>query len=76
MCTCRLLVTLKETNRDAFITLLQQDLETMLPLVYTPVIAAACLNWGTLVPRPLGLYISPRDDVTQLLGHWPSQQVR
>lgn len=71
----RLLVSLKETNRAAFIALLQQDLEVLLPLVYTPVIAEACLHWDTLLPRPLGLYVTPADDPSELLAHWPSQEV-
>lgn len=66
---------MKESNRAAFIALLQQDLEGLLPLVYTPVIAEACLRWGTLLPRPLGLYVSPSDDPAALVNHWPSQEV-
>lgn len=75
-CVChRLLVGLKESNRAAFLALLQQDLEGMLPLVYTPVIAEACLRWGTLLPRPLGLYVGPGDDPAALVMNWPSQEV-
>ena len=66
---------LKETNQAAFIALLRQDLEATLPLIYTPVIAQACLRWGSLVPRPLGLYVTPLDDPLQLMMRWPSQQV-
>jgi malate dehydrogenase (oxaloacetate-decarboxylating)(NADP+) len=68
-------MSLKETNRAAFLALLQQDLESLLPLVYTPVIAQACLHWGTLIPRPLGLYVTPEDDPMDLIKHWPSQEV-
>jgi hypothetical protein len=73
---CRLLMSLKETNRAAFIALLQHDLEGLLPLVYTPVIAQACMQWGTLIPRPLGLYVTPEDDPMDLIKRWPSQEVR
>jgi malate dehydrogenase (oxaloacetate-decarboxylating)(NADP+) len=58
---CRMLVTLKETNQAAFNALLQQDLEGLLPLVYTPTIGDACLAWGSLLPRPTGLYITSND---------------
>jgi hypothetical protein len=68
-------VALKETNRTAFIALLQSNLEDVLPLVYTPTIAEACLTWGSLVPRPLGLYVTPDDDPLTLLQHWPSDEV-
>ncbi|WIA13414.1 hypothetical protein OEZ85_006994 [Tetradesmus obliquus] len=74
----RLLVTLKETNAAAFAALLQGDLEGLLPLVYTPTIGAACLAWGSLLPRPTGLYITSADrgKVDQVLQHWPSDEVR
>ncbi|KAF6257169.1 hypothetical protein COO60DRAFT_1702001 [Scenedesmus sp. NREL 46B-D3] len=74
----RLLVTLKETNQAAFNALLQQDLEGLLPLVYTPTIGDACLAWGSLLPRPTGLYITSNDrgKVDQVLQHWPSDEVR
>jgi hypothetical protein len=58
---CRLLVTLKETNQAAFAALLQHDLEGLLPLVYTPTIGEACMAWGSLLPRPTGLYITSSD---------------
>lgn len=71
-------MTLKETNQAAFYALLQQDLEALLPVVYTPTIGDACLNWGVLLPRPTGLYVSLRDrgNVSALLNHWPSDEVR
>jgi malate dehydrogenase (oxaloacetate-decarboxylating)(NADP+) len=72
-----MLVTLKETNQEAFYALLQSDIEQLLPLVYTPTIGDACLQWGTLMPRPTGLYISLRDRgrVRELLMQWPSDDV-
>lgn len=73
--SCRLLISLKESNRAAFIALLQEDLEGLLPLVYTPVIAEACRSWGTLLPRPLGLYVAAGDDPVEVVSHWPSSEV-
>lgn len=69
----RLLISLKETNRRCFYALLQQHLEEMLPLVYTPTIGDACMQWGTLMLRPPGLYVSLEDlgRVDELVQHWP-----
>jgi hypothetical protein len=55
----------------------QENISEMLPLVYTPTIGDACLNWGTLIPRPTGLYVSATDagQVDALLANWPQQQV-
>ncbi len=50
----------------------------MLPIVYTPTVGDACLDWGTLLPRPTGLYLSARTHtgrVKQLLSAWPSSKV-
>lgn len=30
--------------------------------MYTPTVGDACLNWGVLLPQPLGLYLSIDDD--------------
>jgi malic enzyme len=54
-------MTLRETNRDAFFGLLQQKLEALLPVIYTPTVAEACQRWSTLLHRPTGLYISTQD---------------
>lgn len=54
-----------------------QDVEKLLPIVYTPTVADACLIWGTLIPRPSGLYISATDagSVDAVTANWPQQQV-
>ena len=54
-------MTLREINRDAFFGLLQQKLEALLPVIYTPTVAEACQRWSTLLHRPTGLYISTQD---------------
>lgn len=44
-----------------FHALLASDRAAFLPLVYTPAVADACANWGTLLTRPPGLYLSADD---------------
>lgn len=56
-------MTLRETNRDAFYGLLSQNIEAFLPIIYTPTVGDACLKWSTLIKRPTGLYISAQDKV-------------
>ena len=63
------MMTLRETNRDAFYGLLSQNIEAFLPIIYTPTVGDACLQWSTLLRRPTGLYISSQDKVcSQLHG--------
>ena len=46
------LAVLRATNEAVFFALLQAYPAEMLPLVYTPVVGDACLNWGKLMLRP------------------------
>ena len=48
----QLLAVLRGTNEAVFFALLQAYPAEMLPLVYTPVVGDACLNWGKLMLRP------------------------
>lgn len=52
--------TLLENDRTTAFSLLKQDITRYLPLIYTPTIGEACVQWGTLLPRPMGIYLSGR----------------
>lgn len=52
---------LHSSNPVLLHALLASDRSTFLPLVYTPAVADACANWGTLLTRPRGLYLSADD---------------
>ena len=52
---------LHASNPRLFHALLASDRSTFLPLVYTPAVADACANWGTLLKRSRGLYLSADD---------------
>lgn len=52
---------LHASNPRLFHALLASDRSTFLPLVYTPAVADACANWGTLLTRSRGLYLSADD---------------
>jgi len=49
---------------------------------HTPIthaVGEACLNWGTLLPQPIGLYISyhrHKGNVQEVVNTWPEAQVR
>ena len=56
-----------------------QNLGELLPIVYTPTVGDACKEWGTLLPRPTGLYVSMRQydegRVQEVVDSWPEQDV-
>jgi malate dehydrogenase (oxaloacetate-decarboxylating)(NADP+) len=69
---------LQDRNERLFYQLLRSDLNTYLPLVYTPTVGAACQCFGHILRRPKGLYLSIRRKgrLKELLRNWPVRDVR
>lgn len=72
------LIALQDRNETLFYRVLQERIEEMIPLVYTPTVGQACLEFGHIFRRPRGLYVSALDRgrVAQLLRNWHSPDVR
>ena len=65
-------------NETLFYRVVLDALEALLPIIYTPTVGQACLEWSRIFERPRGLYISAaqhRGHLAQLLRHWPRSQV-
>jgi malate dehydrogenase (oxaloacetate-decarboxylating)(NADP+) len=69
---------LQAENETLFYRLVVDHLAEMLPLIYTPVVGAACLQWSRLYVRPRGLYLTPEHTgrMVEILRQWPSRNVR
>jgi malate dehydrogenase (oxaloacetate-decarboxylating)(NADP+) len=67
------LSSLKQNNTDLFYRLLIDNVEQMMPLVYTPTIGDVCLQYSTLYTHPEALYISikQRKSIPTILRNWP-----
>lgn len=55
------LASVRQRNEVLFYKLLEDHLEEMLPVVYTPVVAQAIENYSKLFSRPDGVYLSVDD---------------
>lgn len=69
---------LSNRNEKLFYKMLQSDIKTLMPIVYTPTVGEACLKFGDLWRRPKGLWISINDKgyVRDILKNWPEKNVR
>jgi malate dehydrogenase (oxaloacetate-decarboxylating)(NADP+) len=68
---------LQNENETLFYRVAMANLQEVLPLIYTPTVGQACLDWSRLYLQPRGLYITPehRGSIAGILRGWPRQDV-
>ena len=62
---------LQDINETVFHALVAQNIEELLPIVYTPTVGAGCQNFSRLFRKPRGLFLScpQRDRMRQILAN-------
>lgn len=73
----RVLSELKDRNETLFYKLLLDNFTDIAPIVYTPTVGWACLNYHHMYRRPRGMFFSLKDrgDMAAMVYNWPSDEV-
>ena len=72
------LTVLQQYNETLFYRLLMNNIEELLPIIYTPTVGQACIDFSHIFRLSQGFYITPEDkgNIRKNLDNWPEEDVR
>lgn len=72
------MISLLDRNETLFYKVVMENLDEMMPIIYTPVVGKACQLYGHIFRRPRGLFLTrhERGMMRDVLRNWPQRDVR
>lgn len=72
------LMSLHDRNERLFHHVAVENIDEILPLIYTPTVGQACREFAHIFRRPRGFYITPEDkgQIRAMFDNWPEDDVR
>ena len=68
---------IRHRNATRFYYLLENNIEELMPIVYTPTVGKACQEFDRIYTEPEGLYVTIEDkgSVQEVINNWPHDDV-
>lgn len=68
---------IRHKNATLFYYLLENNIEELMPIVYTPTVGKACQEFDRIYTEPEGLYVTIEDkgSVQEVINNWPHDDV-
>jgi malate dehydrogenase (oxaloacetate-decarboxylating)(NADP+) len=69
---------LQDRNERLFYKVITENIEELLPIIYTPTVGQACKEFGHIFRKAKGFYITPEDkgSIRRILDNWHQDDIR
>ncbi len=73
-----MLSALQDRNEKLYYRIVSDYIEEIMPIVYTPTVGEACIEFSHIFRRSKGFYITPDDkgEILKILENWPEKDIR